>query len=139
MSFIDISPVSHQSLIRRDRCYSTVGNLDKVSLWFDRFEPEANVFSSVEQYVIMIAASIPIIVPALRWTGEKLLGYRRVIASWIALNKKTETAEYGLSYQPGQRSSNKAPDTQSEEYILQEYVLDRGKDLEAGRTSRDTE
>ena len=79
----------------------------------------------------MIAASIPIIVPAFRWIGEKVSGYRYSIASWIAVNKKTETAEYGRSSHPGQRNSKKNPDTQSEEYILPKYALGSGKDLKA--------
>ena len=36
----------------------------------------------------MIAASIPITVPAFRWIGGKLLDLRYVIASWTALSKK---------------------------------------------------
>lgn len=86
----------------------------------------------------MIAASIPTIVPALRWIGEKLSGYRNWIASWIALNKKTETAEYGRSSPSGQQSSEMNFDTQSEEHILPTYALGSGKDLNA-ETSRDTE
>lgn len=89
------------------------------------------IWTSVEQYVIIIAASIPIIVPILRWIGEKLSGYRYVIASWTVLNRKTETAELGRSSQPGQRSSKKNPDTLSEEYILPIYILGSGKDLTA--------
>lgn len=96
------------------------------------------IWTSIEQYVIMIAASIPIIVPAFRWIGEKLSGYRYVVASWIALNKKTETAEYGRTSQPGQRSSRKNPDTQSEEYMLPTYTPGSGKELKAV-TSRDIE
>ena len=37
----------------------------------------------------MIAASIPIIVPALRWIGEKLSVFRYMIAAWTARSKKT--------------------------------------------------
>ena len=62
-----------------------VDDLDKVSHWFEGFALEANIFFSVEQYVIMIAASIPIIVPLFRWIGEKLSDHRRMIASWIEL------------------------------------------------------
>ena len=36
----------------------------------------------------MIAASIPITVPAFRWIGEKLLDLRYVIAPWTALSKR---------------------------------------------------
>ena len=79
----------------------------------------------------MIAASIPIIVPVFRWIGEKLSGYRYAIASWIALNKKTETAEYARSSHPGQQNLKKGPNTQSEEYILPAYALGSGKDLKA--------
>ena len=79
----------------------------------------------------MIAASIPTIVPVLRWIGEKLSGYRKAIALWTALNKKTETADYGGSFQPGQRSSKKISDTQSGEYILPTYALGSGKDFKA--------
>lgn len=79
----------------------------------------------------MIAASIPIIVPVFRWIGEKLSGYRYVIAFWTALNKRTEMAQHGRSSQPGQRSSRKKSGTQSEEYILPTYALGSGKDLKA--------
>ena len=93
----------------------------------------------VEQYVIIIAASIPIIMPALRWIGEKLSGsYRYVTASLTALSKKTETAEYGRSAQPEKRSSKRDPDTNSEEYMLPTYALGSGKDFIAV-TSRDME
>lgn len=84
----------------------------------------------------MIAASIPIILPALRWIREKLSGYRYVLASWTALNKKTETTENERSPQPGQRS-RKNPDAQSDEHILLTYALRSGKDLKAVM-SRDT-
>lgn len=96
----------------------------------------ANTFSSVEQYVIMIAASIPIILPALRWIRGKLSGYRDVLASWTALDKKTETAENEHSSQPGQRS-RKNPGAQSDEHILLTDALRSGKDLKVV-TSRDT-
>ncbi len=80
----------------------------------------------------MIAASIPITLPALRWVREKLSGYRYVIASWTALDKKTETVEY-----EGQRS-RKTRDPQSDQHILPTYVVRSGKDLIAV-TSRDLE
>ena len=80
----------------------------------------------------MIAASIPIIMPAFRWIGEKLSGsYRYVTASLTALSKKMKTAEYGRSARPGKRSSNTGPDTHSEEYILPRYALGSGKDSTA--------
>ena len=90
------------------------------------------MFSSVEQYVIIIAASIPIIMPAFRWIGEKLSGsYRFVTASLTALRKKTETGDYGRSAQPEERSSERGsdPDIHSEEYILPAYALGSGKNL----------
>ena len=61
----------------------------------------ANALSSVEQYTIMIAASIPIIVPVLRWIGEKLSYYRYVIASWTRLNKKMSKGRDSLEEQDG--------------------------------------
>ena len=65
------------------------------------FGSEANALSSVEQYTIIIAASIPIIVPALRWIGEKLSYYRHVIASWTGLNKKTSISKDSIEEQDG--------------------------------------
>ena len=76
--------------------------------------------------------------PALRWIGEKLSRYKSMIASWIALNKETETAEYGHSPQLGQRSLQKVPDIHIQEYILPKYALGSGEDLRVV-TSRDTE
>lgn len=86
------------------------------------------IWTSVEQYVIMIAASIPIIMPALRWFGEKLSSFRYVIAPWATLNRKLETAEHGRASQPSPRTLRKGLDRQSDEYILQTYVFDCGKD-----------
>ena len=77
-----------------------VDDLDKVSLWL-RFGTETNAFSSVEQYVIMIAASIPITVPAFRWIGEKLSGYRYAVASWTALNDKPSKGGNSLEERDG--------------------------------------
>ncbi len=59
------------------------------------------MFSSIEQYVIIIAASIPIIVPVFRWIGEKLSGCRYMIASWTALNKTMPKAGDGVKEQDG--------------------------------------
>ena len=87
----------------------------------------------------MIAASIPLIMPAFHWIGEKLSGsYRYVTASLTALSKKTETAEYGQSAQPEERSAEMGPDVHSEEYIFPTYALGSGKNLVAV-TSRGTE
>ena len=107
------------------------GQGKSLDLWL--FESAANAFSSVEQYVIMIAASIPITLPAFRWVREKLSGYRYVIASWTALDKKTETVEC-----EGIQRSRKNRDPQSDEYILPKYVVRSGKDLIAV-TNRDLE
>ncbi|KAL9071310.1 MAG: hypothetical protein Q9161_004326 [Pseudevernia consocians] len=95
-------------------------------------------FHVVEQYVIIIAASIPITMPALRWIGEKLSRYKSMIASWLAIHNETETAEYGHSSQLGQRSLQKVPDIHIQEYILPKHALGSGEDLKAV-TSRDTE
>lgn len=70
-----------------------VDDLDKVCLPVRDFGPEANVLSSIEQYTIIIAASIPIIVPALRWMREKLSYYRYVIASWTGFNNEKKTSK----------------------------------------------
>ena len=81
----------------------------------------------------MIAASIPIILPALRWVRDKFSGYKYVIGSWTALGK-TETVEYeGRGQRP-----RKTRGPQSDEHILPTYVLRNGKDLIAV-TSRDLE
>ena len=75
----------------------------------------------------MIAASIPITMPALRWIGEKLSSsYRFVIVSLTAPSKKTETAEYDRSALPKERK--RSPDTHSEEYILPTHAFGSGKD-----------
>ena len=78
----------------------------------------------------MIAASIPLIMPAFRWIGEKLSSsYKYVTASLTALKKKTETAEYDRSARPEERSSERGPDTHSEEYILPTYARGSGKNF----------
>ena len=87
----------------------------------------------------MIAASIPINMPALRWVSEKLSSsYRYVTASFRALSEKTETAEYGRSAQPEKRSSKRDPETHSEECILPTHAFGSGKDF-ITVTSRDME
>ena len=44
----------------------------------------------------MIAASIPIIVPAFRWIREKLSEFRYAIASWVLLSKKSSKRKDSL-------------------------------------------
>ena len=97
-----------------------------------RIRLEPNASSSVELYVVIIAASIPILVPLFRWVGEKLSSYRYSVRSWTARMKRIETTS-----QSGQQSSKKNPNTQSEEHILPIYTSGSGRDLEA-LTNHDT-
>ena len=86
----------------------------------------------MEFYVVIIAASIPTLVPAFRWLGEKLSIYRRPVRSWsVGIVDTGETSRYGLSAQHGQQSSKKKNGGQSEECMLPMYTTSSGKESEA--------
>ena len=82
----------------------------------------------------MIAASMPILVPMIRWVGEKVSSYKSSVGSWVvfsAFAKKMKMPRNIRITTSGRGSSKRDPDAQSEEYILPYYANTGQPDLEA--------
>ena len=79
----------------------------------------------IELYFVIIAASVPLIVPAYRWIEIKLQGGRDTVKSWIVYNgvKRGSTAENGdVSHLvPDSYTKVVGKKTPEEEYPLPTY------------------